>query len=219
MSASSNREVALLDIGGPVGAGKTSLVAELLPRLDGLDTGVLTVGSHREEDAAVLRRRLDGTVPEELVAAAGSGPPEGDLSTAIEDRVTAFADAHPGLDLVVVESDGVAAAGDGGPGEHTGASGGGESGETTVGPADLSVYVISVAAGDDVPRKRTPGVVECDLLVVNKTDLAAHVGADLGTIERDARTVRDGPFVFTNCKTGEGVDSVAEQVRRRLLVA
>jgi urease accessory protein len=91
-------------------------------------------------------------------------------------------------------------------------------GDTTCGTAptlvDYSLFVISVAEGDDIPRKRGAGVVDCDLLVVNKTDLAEHVGANLGTIERDARTVRNGPFIFTNCKTGEGIDAVVDHIER-----
>jgi len=111
-------------------------------------------------------------------------------------QIDAFLEAHPDLDLVLVES-------------------GGDNLAATFNPelADYSLYVISVAEGDDIPRKRGPGVVDCDLLVVNKTDLAPHVGADLDVLEQDAREVRDGPFEFTDCKAGDGVDAVLDHVR------
>jgi urease accessory protein len=117
-------------------------------------------------------------------------------------QIDAFVDDHPDLDIVIVES-------------------GGDNLAATFNPelADYSLYVISVAEGEDIPRKRGPGVVECDLLVVNKTDLAPHVGADLDVMEADARAVRDGPYVFTNCKEGEGVDDVLEHVSEGVLFA
>ena len=118
--------------------------------------------------------------------------------TQIED----FLADHPDLDLVLVES-------------------GGDNLAATFNPelADYSLYVISAAEGEDIPRKRGPGVVECDLLVVNKTDLAPHVGADLDLMERDAEEVRDGPNVFTNCKAEEGIDEVLQHVREGVLFA
>ena len=108
----------------------------------------------------------------------------------------------PNLDLVLIES-------------------GGDNLAATFNPelADYSLYVISVAEGDDIPRKRGPGVVDCDLLVINKTDLAPHVGADLDTMERDTQTVRDGPYVFTDCKAEEGIDEVLEHVTSGVLFA
>jgi urease accessory protein len=117
-------------------------------------------------------------------------------------QVEEFLADHPDLDLVIVES-------------------GGDNLAATFNPelADYSLYVISAAEGEDIPRKRGPGVVECDLLVVNKTDLAPHVGADLDVMRADAEAVRDGPTVFTNCKTGEGVDAVLEHVTEGVLFA
>ena len=118
------------------------------------------------------------------------------------DKVTEYAQNYPDLDLVLLES-------------------GGDNLAATFNPelADYSLYVISVAEGDDIPRKRGPGVVDCDLLVVNKTDLAPHVGADLDVMRRDARDVRDGPVVFTDCKRQEGVEEVLRHVQEGVLFA
>jgi urease accessory protein len=183
---------------GPVGSGKTALLARVVPKLRaaGLAVGVVATDVTTSEDATVLRDRLDGTVPADLVVGVVGDPaPE----TLHSDHLQAFLDSNPDLDMVLVES----------------------GGDTTSGTApaliDYSLFVISVAEGDDIPRKRGAGVVDCDLLVVNKTDLAEYVGANLGTIERDARTVRDGPFTFTNCKTGEGIDAVVDHIERAAL--
>lgn len=198
--------IATVGIGGPVGAGKTSLIARLLPKLrdDGHTVGVIANDISSHEDANALRERFAATVSPDLIAGieAGSCPRTGlpEDASATRSKIAEFAETHPELDLVLLESSGGTLA-------------------VTFKPdiVDYSLYVISVAAGDDIPRKRGPGVVECDLLVVNKTDLADHVSADLTTIERDARTVRDGPFRFTNCNTGEGVDSVLKHIRRAVL--
>ena len=203
-----HRDVATVGIGGPVGSGKTSLVGELVPELraDGLDVGVIANDILTQEDAEALREQFAGVVPEELVAGVETGacPHTGireDPSMNLT-QIDAFLAEHPELDLVLVES-------------------GGDNLAATFNPelADYSLYVISAAEGEDIPRKRGPGVVECDLLVINKTDLAPHVGADLDVMERDAAQVRDGPTVFTNCKTGEGVETVLENVREGVLFA
>jgi len=208
MSAQTHRDVATVGVGGPVGSGKTSLISELVPRLceEGLDVGVIANDILTREDADALQARFEGIVPEDLVAGVETGacPHTGireDPSMNIE-QIDRFVERHPELDLVVVES-------------------GGDNLAATFNPelADYYLFVISVAEGDDIPRKRGPGVVDCDLLVVNKTDLAEHVGADLEVMEHDARAVRDGPFVFTNCKTGEGVETVLEEIRAGVLFA
>jgi urease accessory protein len=204
----SARDVATLGVGGPVGSGKTSLIGELVPRLreEGLDVGVIANDILTREDAIALRERFEGVVPEDLVAGVETGacPHTGireDPSMNLS-QIEAFVEDNPDLDLVIVES-------------------GGDNLAATFNPelADYYLFVISVAEGDDIPRKRGPGVVDCDLLVMNKTDLAEHVGADLDTMARDARTVREGPFIFTNCKTGDGVDAVLDHVRKGVLFA
>ena len=193
---------------GPVGSGKTTLLSKLVPELRaaGLDVGVIANDILTREDAERLRERFAGVVPEDLVAGVETGacPHTGireDPSMNLQ-QVESFLADHPDLDLVLIES-------------------GGDNLAATFNPelADYSLYVISVAEGDDIPRKRGPGVVECDLLVMNKTDLAPHVGADLDLMERDASEVRDGPFVFTDCKAEEGVDEVLKHVREGVLFA
>ena len=203
-----HRDVATVGIGGPVGSGKTSLVTEMVPKLReaGLDVGVIANDILTQADADALRERFEGIVPEDLVAGVETGacPHTGireDPSMNLA-QIDAFLEDHPDLDLVLVES-------------------GGDNLAATFNPelADYSLYVISVAEGDDIPRKRGPGVVECDLLVINKTDLAPHVGADLDVMEEDAREVRDGPYVFTDCRAREGIDEVLNHVRDGVLFA
>jgi urease accessory protein len=203
-----HRDVATVGIGGPVGSGKTSLLTELVPRLRdaGLKVGVIANDILTQADAMRLRERFAGVVPDDLVTGVETGacPHTGireDPSMNLQ-QVDAFVEAHPDLDLVLIES-------------------GGDNLAATFNPelADYSLYVISVAEGDDIPRKRGPGVVECDLLVINKTDLAPHVGADLDVMERDAEAVRDGPVVSTNCKASEGIDDVVDRVREEVLFA
>jgi urease accessory protein len=203
-----HRDVATVGIGGPVGSGKTSLLTELVPQLceAGLDVGVIANDVLTQEDADRLRERFTGVVPENLVAGVETGacPHTGireDPSMNLTQIDTFLAD-YPDLDLVFVES-------------------GGDNLAATFNPelADYSLYVISVAEGEDIPRKRGPGVVDCDLLVINKTDLAPHVGADLDVMERDAGEVREDPFVFTDCKAQEGIEEVLENVREGVLFA
>jgi urease accessory protein len=203
-----HRDVATVGVGGPVGSGKTSLLTDLVPRLVDLDlsVGVIANDILTQEDAERLRERFAGVVPGDLVAGVETGacPHTGireDPSMNLQ-QIDAFCEAHPDLDLVLIES-------------------GGDNLAATFDPelADYSLYVISVAEGDDIPRKRGPGVVDCDLLVVNKTDLAPHVGADLDAMERDVRDVRTGPFVFTDCRAGIGVDEVLRHVREGVLFA
>ena len=203
-----HRDVATVGIGGPVGSGKTSLLTELVPQLcqAGLDVGVIANDVLTQEDADRLRERFTGVVPENLVAGVETGacPHTGireDPSMNLT-QIDTFLANYPDLDLVFVES-------------------GGDNLAATFNPelADYSLYVISVAEGEDIPRKRGPGVVDCDLLVINKTDLAPHVGADLDVMERDAGEVREDPFVFTDCKAQEGIEEVLENVREGVLFA
>jgi urease accessory protein len=201
-------DVATVGIGGPVGSGKTTLVSRFVPKLRdrGLDVGVIANDILTQEDADALRERFAGIVPADLVAGVETGacPHTGireDPSMNLT-QIDDFLADHPDLDLVLVES-------------------GGDNLAATFNPelADYSLYVISAAEGEDIPRKRGPGVVECDLLVINKTDLAPHVGADLDVMDREARDVRDGPTVLTNCKAGEGVGEILEHVSEGVLFA
>jgi len=203
-----SRQVATVGIGGPVGSGKTSLVRALVPRLRerDLSIGVIANDILTREDARVLEESFEGLIPPELVAGVETGacPHTGireDPSMNLE-QIDAFLEVEPELDLVIVES-------------------GGDNLAATFNPelADYFLYVISTAEGDDIPRKRGPGVTDADLLVINKTDLAPHVGADMDVMERDAERVREGPVVFTNCKAEEGIDEVAEHVRSQVLFA
>ncbi|WEL22256.1 urease accessory protein UreG [Halorhabdus sp. BNX81] len=203
-----HRDVATVGIGGPVGSGKTSLIADLVPRLReaGLDVGVIANDILTQEDADALRERFAGIVPDELVAGVETGacPHTGireDPSMNLE-QIDAFLDSHPALDVVIVES-------------------GGDNLGATFDPelADYYAFVISAAEGEDIPRKRGPGVVDADLLVINKTDLAPHVGADLDVMAADADRVREGPTVFTNCKDGDGIAQVREYLSEEVLFA
>lgn len=187
---------ARVGIGGPVGSGKTALADRLCKRLrDRCDIAVVTNDIYTKEDANFLVR--SGALAAERIAGVETG---GCPHTAIREdasiNLAAVADMRarfPGLDLILIES-------------------GGDNLAATFSPelADVTIYVIDVAAGDKIPRKGGPGIVRSDLLVINKTDLAPLVGADLAAMDRDTRRMRgDRPFVFANLKAGEGVDSIA----------
>jgi urease accessory protein len=187
-------------VGGPVGSGKTALIEALVPRLVGRGDSALVVTNDvvTTEDAEHVRRTLAGILAPERVVGVETGTcphtavredPSGNL-IAIEDLEERF----PGADWLFVES-------------------GGDNLTLTFSPAlvDLWIYVIDVAGGEKIPRKRGPGVIQADLLVINKTDLADLVGARLSVMAADSATVREGgPVIFTNCKTGEGIDAVLE---------
>ena len=194
-----------IGIGGPVGSGKTALVEALCRRLrDRLEMAVVTNDIYTREDAEFLLRR--GALPADRVVGVETG---GCPHTAIREdasvnleAIRALVKSFPALDLVLVES-------------------GGDNLAATFSPelVDATVYVIDVAAGDKIPRKGGPGITRSDLLVINKIDLAPHVGADLVVMERDSRRMRgERPFVFTNLRTGEGVDAIVAWIRRDLLL-
>jgi urease accessory protein len=184
-------------IGGPVGTGKTALMDALCKRLrDDYEIAAITNDIYTEEDAQFLIR--SGALPAERIRGVETG---GCPHTAIREdasiNLAAIADmnlAFPNLDLVLVES-------------------GGDNLAATFSPelADITIYVIDVSAGDKIPRKGGPGITRSDLLVINKTDLAPMVGADLGVMDRDARKMRgERPFVFANLKKGDGLAEIAD---------
>ncbi|WP_436902917.1 urease accessory protein UreG [Halovenus halobia] len=201
--------VATVGLGGPVGSGKTTLVRKLVPELvdSGYEVGVIANDIMTQEDADHLRESFAGTLDPDLVRGVETGacPHTGiredpSMNLAEIDEMT---EAHPELDVVLLES-------------------GGDNLAATFNPelADYFAFVISVAEGDDIPRKRGPGVTQADLLVINKTDLAPHVDADLDVMKRDAREVRgEDPTCFTDCKAGEGVSAVAEHIEESVLFA
>ena len=194
-----------LGIGGPVGSGKTALAEALCRRLrDHLDMAVITNDIYTKEDAEFLVRR-GALAPERVLGVETGGCPHTaireDASVNLE-AVRSLMRAFPNLDLLLVES-------------------GGDNLAATFSPelVDATIYVIDVAEGEKIPRKGGPGITRSDLLVINKIDLAPHVGADLGVMERDARRMRrERPFVFTNLKTGEGVDTILAWLRHELLL-
>ncbi len=201
MDASSRPEVLRIGVGGPVGSGKTALVDSLCKRLrDRLEIAVVTNDIYTREDAEFLIRSQ--ALPAERIRGVETG---GCPHTAIREDASMNLAAIDGLmrefehlDLIIVES-------------------GGDNLAATFSPelSDLTLYVIDVAAGDKIPRKGGPGIIRSDLLIINKIDLAPHVGASLEVMERDARRMRgERPFVFTNLKTGQGLDAVIEFIAR-----
>jgi urease accessory protein len=201
MDASSGREVLRVGVGGPVGSGKTALVDSLCKALrDRLEIAVVTNDIYTREDAEFLIRSQ--ALPAERIRGVETG---GCPHTAIREDASMNLAAIDGLlrefqrlDLIIVES-------------------GGDNLAATFSPelSDLTLYVIDVAAGDKIPRKGGPGIMRSDLLIINKIDLAPHVGASLEVMERDARRMRgERPFVFTNLKTGQGLGDVVEFILR-----
>ena len=184
-------------IGGPVGAGKTTLTEMLCKHLrDRLSMAVVTNDIYTREDADYLMRKQ--ALPLDRIRGVETG---GCPHTAIREdasinlaAVAELTAAFPDLDLILIES-------------------GGDNLAATFSPelADLSIYVIDTAAGQDIPRKRGPGVTRSDLLVVNKTDLAPHVGVDPGLLESDTKTARGHrPYVMAELRRGKGVEAIAD---------
>ena len=189
-------------IAGPVGSGKTALVETLARRLrDHFDMAVITNDIYTQEDAQFLIRR--GALPAERVVGVETG---GCPHTAIREDASVNLEAvhglvgrFPGLELLFVES-------------------GGDNLAATFSPelVDATIYVIDVAQGEKIPRKGGPGIMRSDLLVINKIDLAPHVGASLDVMERDAKKMRGArPFVFTNLRAGEGVGEIARFIEAK----
>ncbi|MEM6386564.1 MAG: urease accessory protein UreG [Pseudomonadota bacterium] len=186
-------------IGGPVGAGKTTLTARLAETLKATHSvGVITNDIYTQEDAEALMRMQ--ILPADRVIGVETG---GCPHTAIREdasinlaAVAKMVDRHPDVEVVLIES-------------------GGDNLSATFSPelADITLYVIDVAAGEEIPRKGGPAITKSDILIINKTDLAPHVGADLSVMDRDATRMRDGrPFCFTALKHGEGVAAIVSEL-------
>ncbi|HYP58670.1 MAG TPA: urease accessory protein UreG [Beijerinckia sp.] len=189
-------------IGGPVGSGKTALMEQLCKRFRGLyDIAAITNDIYTKEDARILTEAgaLDA---ERILGVETGGCPHTAIREDASINLAAIATMRarfPKLDLILVES-------------------GGDNLAATFSPdlADLTLYVIDVSGGEKIPRKGGPGITRSDLLIINKIDLATHVGASLDVMERDARRMRgEKPFVFTNMKTGEGLDTIARFIEER----
>jgi urease accessory protein len=193
-------------IGGPVGSGKTALTLALCRALrDRYQIAVVTNDIYTEEDAQFLVRN-DALSPDRIIGVETGGCPHTaireDASINLE-AVDRLAARFGNLDIVFVES-------------------GGDNLAATFSPelSDLTLYVIDVAAGDKIPRKGGPGITRSDLLIINKIDLAPMVGASLDVMERDARKMRaERPFVFTNLKSGKGLDTVIRFVVEQGMVS
>lgn len=206
----STKRIPRIGIGGPVGSGKTMLIEQVVPILSsrGYRAGIISNDVVSREDADRMRRNLatqKGLMTEDLVIGLATG---GCPHTAVREDpsmnisvVEEMEAKHNDLDLIIIES-------------------GGDNITTTFSPAlaDYFIYIIDVSGGDKYPRKRGLGIESCDLLVINKIDIAPHVGADLGIMERDAKSVRGTkPYVFVNSRTGQGVKEVTEHIIRDVL--
>ena len=205
-AATAAASAARVGIGGPVGSGKTALIEGLLPlfRARGTSLAIVTNDLVTQEDAERLQR--SGLIPPERVVGveAGACP-----HTVIREDPTLNIEAadllerqlRP-LDLILIES-------------------GGDNLASTfsLDLVDYWMFVIDVSGGGDIPRKRGPGIVRADLLIINKSDLAPHVGVDLDLMHEEASAVRSGrPVLLTNCRTGEGLDRVADHLAHDVLM-
>ncbi|WP_439596047.1 urease accessory protein UreG [Falsiroseomonas sp.] len=183
-------------IGGPVGSGKTALVDRLCKHMrDSHDIAAITNDIYTKEDSEFLTRS-GALAPERIMGVETGGCPHTAIREDASINLAAVAEMSgrfPALEVLFIES-------------------GGDNLAATFSPelADLTIYVIDVSAGDKIPRKGGPGITRSDLLVINKTDLAPLVGADLSVMDRDAKKMRGTrPFIFTNLKANQGVSEIA----------
>ena len=190
-----------IGIGGPVGAGKTTLTARLAESLrDTHSIGVITNDIYTKEDAEALMR-LQILPSDRVIGVETGGCPHTAIREDASINLAAVAEMvtrHPDVEIVLIES-------------------GGDNLSATFSPelADLTIYVIDVAAGEEIPRKGGPAITRSDILVINKTDLAPHVGADLSVMDHDARKMRGTrPFVFSSLRTAGGVTEILALIAR-----
>ncbi len=202
MASSSPHGPLRVGIGGPVGSGKTALMEHLCKRLrEHYDIAAITNDIYTKEDAEILAR-VQALSLDRIIGVETGGCPHTAIRedcsinlAAIEEMKRRF----PALDLILIES-------------------GGDNLAATFSPelADLTIYVIDVAQGEKIPRKGGPGITRSDLLVINKTDLAHHVGADLEIMDRDSRRMRgQKPFIFTELRKGQGAEEIATFIEQR----
>ncbi|ASZ86222.1 urease accessory protein UreG [Brucella abortus] len=201
------KKIPRIGVGGPVGSGKTAIIEAVVPILIKLGYRILVITNDivTTEDAKHVQRTLKGVLIEDRIVGVETGgcphtavreDPSMNLA-AVEEMEAKF----PDTGLVLLES-------------------GGDNLTLTFSPAliDFFIYVIDVAAGDKIPRKNGPGISQSDILVINKTDLAPYVGASLQVMDDDSRMMRGKkPFVFTNCKTNEGIDDLVHLIRENVL--
>lgn len=194
-----------IGVGGPVGSGKTALLERLSRRLmNEYDLAVITNDIYTKEDAKFMAK--NSLLPEDRIIGVETG---GCPHTAIREDASMNLEAveelalrFPTLELLLIES-------------------GGDNLSSTYSPdlADITIFVIDVAAGEKIPRKGGPAITRSDLLLINKMDLAPYVGADLGVMEADARAMRKGaPFLFSNLKTGEGLEDIVGWIKKYALL-
>ncbi|MBB1138137.1 urease accessory protein UreG [Myroides sp. WP-1] len=200
-----NRKYVKIGVGGPVGSGKTALLERLSRRLlNEYDLAVITNDIYTREDAEFMAK--NSLLPRERIIGVETG---GCPHTAIREdasmnleAVEELANRFPNLDLILIES-------------------GGDNLSSTYSPdlADITIFVIDVAEGEKIPRKGGPAITRSDLLLINKIDLAPYVGADLSVMENDARRMRKGaPFLFSNLKTGEGLEEIVGWIKKYALL-
>jgi urease accessory protein len=197
------RRVFTIGVGGPVGSGKTALVERLCRTFyPEINLAVITNDIYTREDAEFLARR-EALPLDRIVGVETGGCPHSAIREDASVNLAAIAELEkkfPALEVVIVES-------------------GGDNLAATFSPelADRTIYVIDVAEGDKIPRKGGPGITRSDLLVINKIDLAPHVGADLDVMRRDSRLMRgERPFLLVSLRTGEGVAEMLQWVRNQL---
>ena len=200
-----NKQVLRMGIGGPVGSGKTALINALCKKMrTAYQIAVVTNDIYTKEDAQFLIRN-EALAEERIRGVETGGCPHTAIREDASMNLSAIDDLNrtfPDLDMVIVES-------------------GGDNLAATFSPelSDLTIYVIDVAAGDKIPRKGGPGITKSDLLVINKIDLAPHVGASLDVMEKDARKMRgEKPFLFSDLKNGVGIEEIESFIIRQGLL-